>query len=46
MKIDKGELSSKINKIKGVVPKKTSLGVLEGVLVRDGYLSQTIWKCP
>lgn len=38
MKIDKDELSSKINKIKGVVPKKPSFGVLEGVLVRDGYL--------
>jgi len=38
MKIQKSELAQKLNKIKGVVPKKTTLPVLQGILVRDGYL--------
>ena len=38
MKIQKAELSQKLNKIKGVVPKKDLFPVLQGVLVRDGYL--------
>ncbi len=38
MKIQKTELAQKLNKIKGVVPKKTTMPVLQGVLVRDGYL--------
>ncbi len=38
MKIQKIELAQKLNKIKGVVPKKTTLPVLQGILVRDGYL--------
>lgn len=38
MKIQKAELSQKLNKIKGVVPKKELFPVLQGVLVRDGYL--------
>ena len=38
MKIQKTELAQKLNKIKGVVPKKTTTPVLQGVLVADGYL--------
>lgn len=38
MKIQKTELAQKLNKIKGVVPKKTTMQVLQGILVRDGYL--------
>lgn len=38
MKIQKTELAQKLNKIKGVVPKKTKMPVLQGILVRDGYL--------
>lgn len=38
MKIQKVELAQKINKIKGVVPKKTTMPVLQGILVKDGYL--------
>lgn len=38
MKIQKAELAQKLNKIKGVVPKKPNQPVLQGVLVKDGYL--------
>ncbi len=38
MKIQKTELAQKLNKIKGVVPKKTTMPVLQGVLVKEGYL--------
>jgi len=38
MKIQKTELAQKINKIKGVVPKKTTMPVLQGILVKNGYL--------
>ena len=38
MKIEKTELAQKLNKIKGVVPKKTPMQVLQGILVQDGYL--------
>lgn len=38
MKIQKTELAQKLNKIKGVVPKKNTMPVLQGILVRDGYL--------
>lgn len=38
MKIQKNELAQKINKIKSVVPKKTPTSVLQGILVKDGYL--------
>lgn len=38
MKIQKTDLAQKLNKIKGVVPKKTTLPVLQGILVRDGFL--------
>lgn len=38
MKIQKNELAQKINKIKSVVPKKTPMSVLQGILVKDGYL--------
>jgi len=36
MKIEKAELAQKIGKLKNVVPKKTTLPVLQGILVRDG----------
>lgn len=38
MKIQKNELAQKLNKVKGVVPKKSPLNALHGVLVKDGYL--------
>ena len=38
MKLQKVELAQKLNKIKGVVPKKTTMPVLQGILVSDGYL--------
>lgn len=38
MKIQKNELAQKINKIKSVVPKKPTMSVLQGILVKDGYL--------
>ena len=38
MKIQKEELAQKLNKIKGVVPKRTSMPVLQGILAMDGYL--------
>ncbi|MGO5158711.1 MULTISPECIES: DNA polymerase III subunit beta [unclassified Bilifractor] len=38
MKIQQSELAGKIAKVKGVVPSRTPLGVLQNVLIRDGYL--------
>ena len=38
MKIQKSELAQKINKIKSVVPKKSTMPILQGILVKDGYL--------
>lgn len=38
MIIQKSELAQKINKIKSVVPKKSPMSVLQGILVKDGYL--------
>lgn len=38
MKLQKAELAQKLNKIKGVVPRKTDMSVLKGVLVKDNYL--------
>ena len=38
MKIQKTDLAQKLNKIKGVVPKKAANPVLQGILVKDGYL--------
>lgn len=38
MKLQKTELTKKLNKIKSVVPKKNCLPVLQGVLLADGYL--------
>lgn len=38
MKIQKTELAQKLNKIKGVVPKKAVIPALQGVLVMNGYL--------
>lgn len=37
MRMQKIELAQKLNKLRGVVPKKTTLPVLQGILVRDGY---------
>ncbi len=39
MKIEKTELAGKIAKLKSVVPKKTNIPALQGILVRDGYLT-------
>ena len=38
MKVQKADLATKLNKIKGVVPKKTTMPVLQGILVKEGYL--------
>lgn len=38
MKIQKKELAQKLNKVKMAVPKKPIQAVLQGVLVKDGYL--------
>ena len=38
MKIQKTVLAQKLNQIKGVVSKKTTMSVLQGILVKDGYL--------
>ena len=38
MKLQKAELAQKLNKIKGVVPKRTTMPALQGILVADGYL--------
>lgn len=38
MKIQKTELATKLNQIKGIVPKKTTMPVLQGILVKEGYL--------
>lgn len=38
MRVQKAELAQKINKIKSVVPKKTALPALQGILIKDGYL--------
>lgn len=39
MKIQKAELAAKLNKIKSVVPKKTTQSVLQGILVMNGCLT-------
>ncbi len=39
MKIEKTELAGRIAKLKSVVPKKTNIPALQGILVRDGYLT-------
>ena len=38
MKIQKTELAAKLNKIKGVVPKKGTQAILHNILVKDSYL--------
>lgn len=38
MRIEKSELAQKIGKLKNVVPKRTTMPVLQGILVKDGYL--------
>lgn len=38
MKIQKAELTQKLNKIKGVIPRKVTIPALQGILVMEGYL--------
>ena len=38
MKIRKAELIKKLNMVKNIVPKKTTLPVLQGVVVENGYM--------
>lgn len=38
MKVQKTELAEKLNKLKGIVPKKTNMPALQGILVKDGCL--------
>lgn len=39
MRINKSELSKKIGQLKGIVPSRTTIEALKGVLCSDGYLS-------
>jgi len=39
MKIQKAQLAQKLNKVKSVVPKKTTHAALQGLLAKDGYLT-------
>ena len=39
MLIQKAELAQYINRLKSIVPKKTSFSVLQGILVRDSFLT-------
>lgn len=38
MKVQKENLAQRINKLKNIVPKKTNTPILQGILVKDGYL--------
>lgn len=38
MKIEKNELAKKIGQLKGIVPSRTTIEALKGVLYKDGYL--------
>lgn len=38
MKIDKNELASKLGQLKSIVPTRTTIDALKGVLFKDGYL--------
>ena len=38
MRVTKAELVQKLNKIKGIVPKTTTIPALQSILVKDGYL--------
>ena len=38
MKIEKNELSGKIGQLKSIVPSRTTIEALKGVLCADGYL--------
>lgn len=38
MRVMKAELVQKLNKIKGIVPKTTTIPALQSILVKDGYL--------
>ena len=38
MRINKSELSKKIGQLKGIVPSRTTIEALKGVLCSDGYL--------
>ncbi|KAI4450616.1 hypothetical protein C823_005153 [Eubacterium plexicaudatum ASF492] len=44
MKIEKAELAGKIAKLKSVVPKKTNIPALQGILVRDSYLTASVGR--
>lgn len=47
MRINKSELSKKIGQLKGIVPSRTTIEALKGVLCSDGYLiaSDPISRC-
>ncbi len=38
MRVQKTELAEKLHKMKGIVPKKTTIPALQGILVQDGFL--------
>ena len=40
MKIQKTELATKLNQIKGVVPKKATMPILQGILVKEGLFNR------
>lgn len=41
MKMQKTELAQKLNQVRGVIPRKSSVAVLQGVLVQDGTFIAT-----
>lgn len=40
MKIEKNELSGKIGQLKSIVPSRTTIEALKGVLCADGYFNR------
>lgn len=40
MRINKSELSKKIGQLKGIVPSRTTIEALKGVLCSDGYFNR------
>lgn len=39
MRLDKNELTKKISQMKSILPKNPSMGALQGILLKDGYLT-------
>ena len=39
MRLDKNELTKKISQMKSILPKNPSMGALQGILLKDGYVT-------